>query len=77
MARTDAAREAAVQRLRPILMTSFAFILGVLPLVWAEGPGAEMRRALGTVVLSGMIGVTLFGVFFTPVFYSVLQRFRN
>ncbi|OWK37713.1 efflux RND transporter permease subunit [Fimbriiglobus ruber] len=75
--RFDAAVDAARQRLRPILMTSFAFILGVLPLVVAEGAGAEMRRALGTAVFSGMIGVTVFGIFFTPVFYVVLQRFRD
>jgi multidrug efflux pump len=75
--RWDAVVEAARQRLRPILMTSFAFILGVLPLVRAEGAGAEMRRALGTAVFSGMIGVTVFGVFFTPVFYVVLQRLRD
>ncbi len=75
--RWDAVVEAARQRLRPILMTSFAFILGVLPLVRAEGAGAEMRRALGTAVFSGMIGVTLFGIFFTPVFYVVLQRLRD
>jgi multidrug efflux pump len=75
--RWDAVVEAARQRLRPILMTSFAFILGVLPLVRAEGAGAEMRRALGTAVFSGMIGVTLFGLFFTPVFYVLLQRVRD
>jgi len=56
-------------RLRPILMTSFAFILGVLPLVLAGGPGAELRQALGTAVFSGMLGVTFFGLVFTPVFY--------
>jgi hypothetical protein len=61
-------------RLRPILMTSFAFILGVVPLVLAEGAGAEMRRALGTAVFSGMIGVTLFGIFLTPVFFSVIEH---
>lgn len=70
----DAAVEAAQVRLRPILMTSFAFILGVFPLVIAEGAGAEMRRTLGTAVFSGMIGVTLFGVFMTPVFYYVVRR---
>lgn len=75
--RWDAAVAAAKQRLRPILMTSFAFILGVLPLVVAEGAGAEMRQSLGTAVFSGMIGVTLFGLFFTPVFYAVLERFRG
>jgi len=69
----EAAREAAKLRLRPILMTSFAFILGVVPLVTASGAGAEMRRALGVAVFSGMLGVTLFGLLFTPVFY-VLSR---
>jgi multidrug efflux pump len=75
--RWDAAVDAAKSRLRPILMTSLAFILGVLPLVIAEGAGAEMRRALGTAVFSGMIGVTIFGIIFTPIFYTVLQRFRD
>jgi Cu/Ag efflux pump CusA len=56
-------------------MTSFAFTLGVLPLVIAVGPGAEMRQALGTAVFSGMIGVTLFGIFLTPVFFSVIMKF--
>lgn len=65
--------EACRLRLRPILMTSFAFILGVVPLVLASGPGAEMRQALGTAVFSGMLGVTFFGVFLTPVFYVVIQ----
>ena len=55
------------------MMTSFAFILGVVPLVLAEGAGAEMRRTLGTAVFSGMLGVTLFGIFLTPVFYYVIQ----
>jgi multidrug efflux pump len=77
MSRFDAAVEAATQRLRPILMTSFAFILGVVPLLIGEGAGAEMRKALGTAVFSGMLGVTLFGIFFTPVFYVVLQRLRD
>ncbi len=67
--RVEAAIEAAFLRLRPILMTSFAFILGVLPLVLATGPGSEMRQALGTAVFAGMIGVTFFGLIFTPVFY--------
>src|SRR5213078_113758 len=71
--RFDAAVEAARVRLRPIIMTSFAFILGVFPLVVAEGAGAEMRRALGTAVFAGMIGVTLFGIFLTPVFFYVIQ----
>jgi multidrug efflux pump subunit AcrB len=60
-------------RLRPIIMTSFAFILGVVPLVISRGAGAEMRRTLGTAVFSGMLGVTLFGIFLTPVFYFVIQ----
>ncbi|MEM1243831.1 MAG: multidrug efflux RND transporter permease subunit [Pseudomonadota bacterium] len=71
-----AAVTAARLRLRPILMTSFAFILGVVPLVLATGAGAEMRQALGSAVFSGMIGVTIFGLFFTPVFY-VVCRFRS
>jgi len=69
----DAAVEAARERLRPILMTSFAFILGVFPLVIAEGAGHEMRRTLGMAVFAGMIGVTLFGLFLTPVFYFVVR----
>jgi multidrug efflux pump subunit AcrB len=67
----EAAVEAAGTRLRPILMTSFAFIFGVLPLAIATGAGAEMRQALGTAVFFGMIGVTLFGLIFTPVFYVI------
>jgi multidrug efflux pump len=58
-------------------MTSFAFILGVVPLVLSEGAGAEMRRTLGTAVFSGMLGVTLFGIFLTPVFYYVIQWFND
>ena len=73
MERHQAASEAARTRLRPILMTSFAFILGVVPLAFASGAGAEMRRALGVGVLSGMIGVTVFGLLFTPVFYVVAR----
>jgi HAE1 family hydrophobic/amphiphilic exporter-1 len=73
--RFDAAVQAARTRLRPILMTSFAFILGVLPLVIATGAGAEMRQSLGTAVFFGMIGVTLFGLILTPVFYVVTRRF--
>ncbi len=69
--RWQAAESAARTRLRPILMTSFAFILGVVPLVIASGPGAEMRQALGTAVFFGMIGVTIFGLIFTPVFYVI------
>jgi multidrug efflux pump subunit AcrB len=71
----EAAAQAARLRLRPILMTSFAFILGVLPLVIAKGAGAEMDQALGTAVFAGMIGVTFFGIFLTPVFFSVIMRF--
>jgi len=69
----DATKEASRLRLRPILMTSFAFIFGVLPLVVASGAGAEMRRSLGTAVFSGMLGVTVFGIFLTPVFFYVIQ----
>jgi HAE1 family hydrophobic/amphiphilic exporter-1 len=71
--RFDAAVEAARTRLRPILMTSFAFILGVVPLVIAQGAGAEMRQTLGTAVFSGMIGVTFFGLIFTPAFYTMIR----
>jgi multidrug efflux pump len=71
--RFEATVEAARMRLRPILMTSLAFILGVVPLVIATGAGAEMRRSLGTAVFSGMLGVTLFGIFLTPVFFYVIQ----
>ncbi|RLS78612.1 MAG: multidrug efflux RND transporter permease subunit [Planctomycetota bacterium] len=74
----DSCREATLHacelRLRPILMTSFAFILGVVPLVMAKGAGAEMRQALGTAVFSGMLGVTLFGIFLTPVFFAVIDQ---
>src|SRR5688500_2889802 len=70
----DAAIEACRIRLRPILMTSFAFIMGVLPLVFSSGAGAEMREAMGVAVFSGMLGVTFFGLVLTPVFYVVLQR---
>jgi multidrug efflux pump len=58
-------------------MTSFAFILGVVPLMISEGAGAEMRRTLGTAVFAGMLGVTLFGIFLTPVFYYVIQWFKD
>jgi hydrophobe/amphiphile efflux-1 (HAE1) family protein len=71
--RFEAAVEAAHLRLRPILMTSFAFIFGVLPLVWAVGAGAELRQTLGTAVFSGMIGVTFFGLIFTPAFYVICR----
>jgi multidrug efflux pump len=69
----EATLEACRLRLRPILMTSFAFILGVVPLVVAKGAGMEMRRALGVAVFSGMLGVTIFGVFLTPVFFAVIE----
>ena len=65
----QAAIEACRLRLRPILMTSIAFVMGVLPLVFSVGAGAEMRHAMGVAVFAGMIGVTLFGLFLTPVFY--------
>ncbi len=70
----EAAARACLLRLRPILMTAFAFILGVLPLVIATGPGSEMRQALGTAVFFGMIGATFFGLFLTPVFYVTIRR---
>jgi len=73
----DAAVRAARTRLRPILMTSFAFILGVVPLVVATGAGSEMRQSLGTAVFAGMLGVTGFGLLFTPVFYTLLRRIRG
>jgi multidrug efflux pump len=73
----EATVEASKLRLRPILMTSFAFILGVVPLVLAKGAGAEMRVALGVAVFSGMLGVTIFGIFFTPVFYVVIRWFGS
>ncbi len=69
-----AAIEASRLRLRPILMTSMAFIMGVVPLVLSTGAGAEMRHAMGVAVFSGMIGVTAFGLFLTPVFYVLLRR---
>ncbi len=75
--RFDAAVEACRLRLRPILMTAFSFILGVIPLLIATGAGSEMRQALGTAVFSGMLGVTLFGLFLTPVFYVVLRKFAK
>jgi multidrug efflux pump subunit AcrB len=70
----DATLEACKLRLRPIIMTSFAFILGVVPLLVSRGAGAEMRRNLGTAVFAGMLGVTLFGIFLTPVFFYVIDR---
>src|SRR6185437_6902896 len=74
--RFEAAVAAARTRLRPILMTSLAFIFGVVPLAVATGAGAEMRQSLGTAVFAGMLGVTLFGLVFTPVFY-VLARWAS
>jgi multidrug efflux pump len=73
--RFEATVDACRLRLRPILMTSFAFILGVVPLVLAKGAGAEMRFTLGLAVFSGMLGVTIFGIFFTPIFYYVVRWF--
>ncbi len=73
----DATVEACKLRLRPIMMTSFAFILGVVPLVIAEGAGAEMRQALGVAVFSGMLGVTIMGILFTPVFFYVIESIGN
>ncbi|MBY0456326.1 MAG: efflux RND transporter permease subunit, partial [Gemmataceae bacterium] len=75
--RWEAALEACKLRLRPIVMTSVAFIIGVVPLVEAQGAGAEMRRALGVAVFGGMLGVTAFGLFLTPVFFVVLQRVKG
>ncbi len=77
MPRKEATLSACQLRLRPIIMTSFAFILGVVPLMLSEGAGAEMRRTLGTAVFWGMLGVTIFGIFLTPVFYSVIQWFAD
>jgi multidrug efflux pump subunit AcrB len=70
----QAAIEACRLRLRPILMTSFAFCAGVLPLVFASGAGAEVRHVMGVTVFGGMLGVTFFGLFFTPVFYVVIRK---
>ncbi len=77
LSRFDATLAACQLRLRPILMTSFAFILGVVPLLVTTGAGAEMRRTLGTAVFSGMLGVTLFGIFLTPVFFYVIAGFAE
>jgi multidrug efflux pump len=73
----SAVAEACKLRLRPILMTSFAFIAGVVPLVFGSGAGAEMRQALGTAVFAGMLGVTIFGIFLTPVFYVMIRKFAR
>lgn len=77
LGRIEAAITAGKMRLRPILMTSFAFILGVVPLVIAEGAGSEIRRSLGIAVFSGMIGVTFFGLIFTPVFYTLMRKLSS
>jgi multidrug efflux pump subunit AcrB len=73
--RLEAILNACRVRLRPVLMTSIAFIMGVLPLVYSRGAGAEIRQAMGVAVFAGMLGVTLFGLFLTPVFYAVIGRF--
>jgi len=73
----QAALDGAWLRLHPILMTSFAFIAGVAPLMLSGGAGAEMRQALGTTVFAGMLGVTLFGIFLTPVFYVLIRKFSR
>lgn len=73
----SAVLEAARMRLRPILMTSFAFIMGVIPLVLAQGAGAEVRHAMGVTVFAGMIGVTGFGLLLTPVFYVLIRRLTD
>jgi multidrug efflux pump subunit AcrB len=75
--RHQAVLEACRLRIRPIMMTSFAFIIGVVPLLLSNGAGAEMRRMLGTAVFAGMLGVTLFGIFLTPVFFNVIQWFAD
>jgi multidrug efflux pump len=75
--RVEATLEACRLRIRPILMTSFAFVLGCVPLLVTAGAGAEMRRTLGTAVFSGMLGVTIFGIFLTPVFFYVIAGFRE
>jgi multidrug efflux pump len=72
----DAVIHACRMRLRPILMTSIAFCAGVVPLILGSGAGSEMRRAMGIAVFSGMVGVTLFGIFLTPVFYALLRQRR-
>src|SRR5438477_5187146 len=75
--RREATLAACELRLRPIIMTSLAFILGVVPLMLSEGAGAEMRRTLGTAVFAGMLGVTLFGILLTPIFYFGIQWFND
>src|SRR5882757_5506273 len=76
-AAVSAVLEAARLRLRPILMTSFAFIMGVVPLMLAGGAGAEIRHALDTTVFAGMLGVTFFGLLLTPVFYVLIRRLMD
>jgi multidrug efflux pump len=73
----EAAREACKLRFRPIVMTSLAFVFGVVPLLISRGAGAEMRRTLGTAVFSGMLGVTFFGLLLTPVFFVVIDRLAH
>jgi len=73
----EAALEASRLRLRPILMTSFAFIMGVVPLVFASGAGSEVRQVMGITVFAGMLGVTFFGLFFTPVFYVLIRSWSS
>ena len=77
LGRREAAIEAARLRLRPIVMTSLAFIMGVFPLVISTGAGSEVRRILGTAVFSGMLGVTFFGLLLTPVFFVVVRHFAE
>jgi multidrug efflux pump len=77
MSIVEAAVQASRLRLRPILMTSFAFIMGVVPLVLSSGAGAEMRHAMGVAVFSGMIGVTFFGLFLTTIFYLALRMLAS
>src|SRR5262249_57878214 len=77
MSRHEATLAASGLRLRPILMTSFAFILGVVPLLVGTGAGFEMRRRLGVAVFSGMLGVTFFRIFLTPVFFNVIEWFKE
>jgi multidrug efflux pump len=72
-----AAIKASHMRLRPILMTSFAFIMGVVPMVYSTGAGAEMRNVIGVSVFFGMLGVTFFGLFFTPIFYVLFRKIEG
>ncbi|HNG58711.1 MAG TPA: efflux RND transporter permease subunit, partial [Cellvibrionaceae bacterium] len=77
MATYQAAITASRMRLRPILMTSFAFIMGVVPMVFSTGAGAEMRSVMGIAVFAGMLGVTFFGLFFTPIFYVLARKLEG